>query len=429
MSTSSGAHSGRAVRESPPSRRARWHATIAQALEILLGDRVEDRAAELARHAASAGALIEPSILAISCMAGERLLTAHAFEEALSQFERAWRVRAAAVRRVGSRDSCWPRTRAGGNRGPVEPAAGMGDAAPRDRLLRAGRRNQPRHSRCDRSPYFSRRSNGRRRTIRQIDHHTRRVARRRPAACADGSGRVLRDGRLQSGAGAFARALEISAAERDAGLELRTLAYATSVDHFDLRWSEVLAKSRRIRELARRVDDPRSETYARYRAAFALMQTGHADEATIESGANLALAEQLKDRGLLADALYVKSTLAQLKGDWREARAYSDRALALSPHQLPFLQIRLLLECETGHRKAGNACLERILAAERRAGPWPLAGAVTAIALSQIGCLWNDSTSCDAALRASRAVLERRPAIPMAQTGRVSAADSSRFTE
>src|SRR4029434_6028510 len=102
-----------------------------------------------------------------------------------------------------------------------------------------------------------------------------------------------------------------------------------------------------------------SETYARYRAAFARMQTGHVDEATLESDANLALAEQLKDRGLLADALYVKTTLAQLKGEWREARACSDRALALSPHQIPFLQIRLLLECETGHRTAGNAYLER----------------------------------------------------------------------
>ena len=55
---------------------------------------------------------------------------------------------------------------------------------------------------------------------------------------------------------------KLAAAERDAGLEPHA-AYATSVDHFDLRWSEVLAKSRRIRELARRVDDPRSETYAR----------------------------------------------------------------------------------------------------------------------------------------------------------------------
>jgi tetratricopeptide (TPR) repeat protein len=125
----------------------------------------------------------------------------------------------------------------------------------------------------------------------------------------------------------------------------------------------------------------------------------------------------LKDRGQLADALYVKSTLAQLKGDWREARAYSDRALALSPQQLPFLQIRLVLECETGHRKTGNAYLERILPAERRAGPWPLAGAITAITLARIGCLWSDNTSCDAALRASRTVLERQPAIPMAQVG------------
>jgi predicted ATPase len=41
-----------------PSRRARWHATIARALETLRGDRVEGRAAELARNVACAGALI-----------------------------------------------------------------------------------------------------------------------------------------------------------------------------------------------------------------------------------------------------------------------------------------------------------------------------------------------------------------------------------
>jgi len=179
-----------------------------------------------------------------------------------------------------------------------------------------------------------------------------------------GAAEYFETGDYRAAQAAFARALEISSAERDAGLELRTLAYATSVDHFDLRWSEVLAKSRRIRELARRVDDPRSETYARYRDAFALMQTGHADEGTLASDANLALAEQLKDRGLLADALYVKSALAQLKGEWREARAYSDRALALSAHQVPFLQTRLLLESETGNRKAGEAYLERLLAGE-----------------------------------------------------------------
>jgi len=62
-----------------PSRRARWHATLARALEALHGDRVEDRAAELARHAACAGVLVSPALLAkYSCMAGERLLAAAA---------------------------------------------------------------------------------------------------------------------------------------------------------------------------------------------------------------------------------------------------------------------------------------------------------------------------------------------------------------
>jgi DNA-binding CsgD family transcriptional regulator len=77
----------------------------------------------------------------------------------------------------------------------------------------------------------------------------------------------------------FGRALEVSETAHEPGLELRTLAYASSVDHFDLRWQEVIAKSRRARDLARRVDDLHPETYASYRAAYALMQTGCADEA------------------------------------------------------------------------------------------------------------------------------------------------------
>jgi DNA-binding CsgD family transcriptional regulator len=403
-----------------PSRRARWHATIARALETHLGDRVEDRAAELARNAASAGALIEPSFLAkYACIAGERLLTAHAFEEALSHFERAWRAReglpfdsAAAATLVGlGRAQAATAARWNRQQGWVTLRCAL------DYYVKAGELSRAIAIATD--PHISAEgATAVASTIRQIHDLTPRGSLEEGRLLARmGAAEYFETGDYRAAGAAFARALEISAAERDAGLELRTLAYATSVDHFDLRWSEVLAKSRRIRELARRVDDPRSETYARYRAAFALMQTGHADEASLESDANLALAEQLKDRGLLADALYVKSTLAQLQGNWGEARAHSDRALALSPHQVPFLQIRLLLECETGHRKAGKAYLKRILAAERHVGPWPLAGAITAIALSQLGCLWNDSTSCDAALRASRAILERRPAIPMAQTG------------
>ena len=68
---------------------------------------------------------------------------------------------------------------------------------------------------------------------------------------------------------------------------MRTLAYETSVDHFDLRWQDVLSKSRRVLKLARRIDDLHSETYARYRAAYVLTHTGRTDEARLEVEANL----------------------------------------------------------------------------------------------------------------------------------------------
>lgn len=401
-----------------PSRRARWHATIAQTLESLLGDRVEDRAAELARHAASAGALSEPSMLAkYSYVAGERLLAAHAFEEALSHFDRAWRARerrpfdaAAAANLVGlGRAQAATAVRWNRQQGWTTLRRAIAYYVQAGEISRAIAVATDPHISVEGSADVAA-------TIRQIHDLTPRGSLEEGWLLARlGAAEYFETGDYRVAQAAFARALEIAAAERDAGLELRTLAYATSVDHFDLRWSDVLAKSRRIGDIARRADDPRSEIYARYRAAFALIQNGQTDEATFESDANLALAEQLKDRGLLSDAVYLKNLLAQLRGDWREARVHSDRALALSPHQIPLLQIRLLLECETDHRKAGHAYLERVLAAERRAGPWPLAGAFTAVLLSQLACLWHDNTCCDAALRTSRAVLAKRPAIPMAQ--------------
>jgi predicted ATPase len=244
----------------PRSRRARWHATIAQALEILLGDRVEDRAAELARNAASAGALIEPSVLAkYSCMAGERLLTAHAFEEALSHFERAWRARealpfdaSAAATLVGlGRAQAATAVRWNRQQGWVTLRRAL------DYYVKAGEISRAIAVATD--PHISvEGATNVAATIRQLHDLTPRGSLEEGRLLARmGAAEYFETGDYRAAQAAFARALAISAAEHDAGLELRTLAYATSVDHFGLRWSEVFANSRRIRELARRVDDPR----------------------------------------------------------------------------------------------------------------------------------------------------------------------------
>ena len=401
-----------------PSRRARWHATIAHTLETLLGDGVENRAAELAHHAASAGALIEPAVLAkYSRIAGERLLTVHEFAEALTHFGRAWRAReglefdgAAAATLVGlGRAQAATAPRWNRQQGWLTLRRAI------DYYLQSGE--------IGRAVAVATDANISVEGATDVAATIRRIRDVTPPGSLEegwllarmGAAEYFETGDYAAAQTAFARALRIAAGADAAGLELRTLAYAISIDHFDLRWPELLAKSRRVRELAQRVEDIRSETYARFREAYTLTNLGRADEGVFESDTALALAERLKDRGLLADVLYVKSMLAQMRGDWREARAYNDRALTLSAHQIPILMARVLLECETGRRHAGDRYLQRLLAAEQRAGPWPLAGVCTALSASHAGCLWNDNRLCDTALRASRVVLKRRPPTRLAQ--------------
>ncbi|MBM3770868.1 MAG: hypothetical protein FJW27_06200, partial [Acidimicrobiia bacterium] len=385
-------------------------------------DRLDGRIAELAQHAASAGTRIEATVLVkYACMAGERFLAAHAFEEALVQFQRAWDARkalpldAAATATLAGLGCARAATAVRWNR---QQAWGLLRRAV-EFHLRAGNTPQAIAIASASDPRITvEGTTGVVAALQQI----REVA--RVESTEDGwllarlgAATYFETGDYRAAQAVFAQARAAAAVTGEAGLALRMLAYETSVDHFDLRWPEVLVKSRRARDLAQRVDDLQSETYARCRAAYALMMTGRTREAVAESEAHLAVAERLRDRGLLADALYIKSALAQLRGEWREARAYNDRALAQSAHQLPSFHTRALLEYETGNRQAGDTYLSRLLAAERRerAGPYPLAGIYEALAYSQLLRLGNGHSTSGAALRAARAVLERRPPFPLAQ--------------
>jgi DNA-binding CsgD family transcriptional regulator len=399
------------------ARRAHWHAAILHTLERLHGSLVDDVAAELATHAARAELLVgSATVVKYSRMAGEQKVAAHAFEDALPHFARAWRAR---------------------NPAPLDAEAaailfGLG-CAQAATALRWNRQEGWSKLRLAIDYYLQAGDVGR--AVAAATH---------PSVLPEGVSGVsdviehvvasVRLGSTQEGwlrarlgaavyfetadygraRAAFDRALEIAAAHRDPALELRTLAYETSVDHFDLRWQDVLPKSRRVMELARRIDDPHSETYARYRAAYVLTHTGRADEARVEVEANLTAAERLGDHGLLTDALFLASTLAHLRGEWREARAHSDRGLALTPRHLVLLHGRVHLEYETGHEKDGGVYLHRLLEAESFAGPYPLSGSFTAMAMSQVAALSNRTTGCEPALAAARGILARPTSVPNA---------------
>src|SRR4030095_451193 len=151
--------------------------------------------------------------------------------------------------------------------------------------------------------------------------------------------------------------------------------------------------------------------YASYRAAYALVNTGRIDAAHEQVQETLTVAERLRDRGLLGDALYVNALLALLRGHWDEARALSDRGLALEGRHLPLLQVRAVLEYETGKDVAGGQYVQRLVEADRDAQLYPLAGMFTALALSHIAYITNGMTYTEAAIVAARAGITKPAAV------------------
>jgi DNA-binding CsgD family transcriptional regulator/tetratricopeptide (TPR) repeat protein len=393
-----------------PSRRAHWHAAVVELMEQRLGARVEEHAADLAYHAARAEALVGSSrVVKYSRLAGERMLATHAFDEASRHFERAWRARnsvpcdddaAGILAGLGLAQAAttvrWNRQEAWANvRRAIEYYLEAGEI-------------QKAVAAVTHASLAVEGVAGVTDVIRRVLPFVREGSREAASLLARGAAAAyFETGSDQPTQQWFARALGIASSHEDAGLELQVLAQSISVDHFALRWHDVLVKSRRVLELAGRVDELHWQAYASYRAAFVLTHTGRIEEANEQVRENLAVAERLRDRGLLADALYVEAVLAQLRGQWEEARAQSDRGLALAAGHLPLLHARAVLEYETGNDVTGGQYVQRLIDADRDAQPYPLAGVFTAVTLSQIAYITNGMTDTEPAIRAARAVMAK----------------------
>ena len=397
-----------------PSRRAHWHAAVLDLMEQRLGARVEEHAADLAYHAARAEALVGSSrVVKYSRIAGERMLATHAFDEALRHFERAWRARnsvpydddaAGILAGLGYAQAAtslrWNRQEAWHNvRRAVEHYVEAGEIEKAVAVV-------------THLSLSAEGVSGVADVIRRLMPSVGEGSREAASLLARGAAAAyFETGNDQPAQQWFSRALSIALSHQDAALELRVLAQSISVDHFALRWDEALAKSRRVLELAERVDELHSKAYASYRTAYVLTNTGRIEEAHEQVQETLTVAERLRDRGLLGDALYINSLLAQLRGQWEEARAQSDRGLALAAGHLPLLHMRAVLEYETGNDVAGGQYVQRLIEADRDAQPYPLAGIFTALALSHIAYITNGMTDAEPAIAAARAVMAKPSAV------------------
>jgi DNA-binding CsgD family transcriptional regulator/tetratricopeptide (TPR) repeat protein len=85
----------------------------------------------------------------------------------------------------------------------------------------------------------------------------------------------------------------------------------------------------------------------------------------------LPVAERLRHRTRLWQALQANTVVSSLEGEWETALSLSDRALVLSPRNPNLLGYRALIEYTVGDFVQGGTYLERLLEAMQRTAPGP----------------------------------------------------------
>jgi DNA-binding CsgD family transcriptional regulator len=155
-----------------------------------------------------------------------------------------------------------------------------------------------------------------------------------------------------------------------------------------------------------------AEVWPHFLAAGACWFSGLIERASHHAAIILELAENLRNRGFLANALVGKSIIAMTRGDWDATREFTDRGFSVQPGFFWPLGPRIKLEYETGNYEAGQVFLKRLLEIARRAPADPTGEhAGVASLIPQIAYLTGDESQLDLAKEAAEVVLSS-PATP-----------------
>lgn len=213
--------------------------------------------------------------------------------------------------------------------------------------------------------------------------------------------------------GAFGRALVIARREEDASLEMRTLAYWSTVDVYQLRWRDAEKRATEATRIAHALGDAGVGARARFDAAFAAAAIGESTALSLHAQACLDESERLRDHFWTGSALWMSAIASYLAGRWDEARESLRKGLGVRPRDPRLLSLAARLDFEVGSPDAGSKHVALLLEAMRQAPPgatWEFS--TPALLLPVLGLLGDGGSDLRTAEFAARTVLSSSAATP-----------------
>lgn len=154
----------------------------------------------------------------------------------------------------------------------------------------------------------------------------------------------------------FDRAMAIAAREKDKNLEMRALVCSLETDLRAGRWKDVLGKAKRATELASELGDLRSEARSEITAAYAALWSVDEGELDAHAARGLKAAEKLNNKMRLFMSLHQNLVICTQSGRWKEGREFGHRGFALS-EEPSFTMLYIdwaVLEYQTGNFDKGR---------------------------------------------------------------------------
>ena len=407
------------------TKRTRLHARIAEALEEAYGAEAEAHAAQLARHFVQAQTVLgTDKLVHYSLVAGQRALSARAYEEAEAHLQRGLTGKGVALTDTEpAKDSEAAALLSCLGQAQIGTQSGFGGINALATLTRAF------------DYYIS--AGDVAQAVRIAAHHIpintgieliQQAVELVPPDSHD-AGKLLsrsitplrsKYDRVQN---AVQGALEIARLHQDLELEMHALVSSACVDYSHCRFSQSLDHYMQVIQLAERVDQTFDESHARFDLSHVFAALGDLEEAARHAEAMLEVADRSGNLQWQTFAMETNQNLSRSRGDWQAVRDFAERGLMLTPTDHNILGCRALVEYELGDFEAGKTYLDQLLSLQLGQSTvqleFPIVGAWTVplIVLPMVARITGDPVDYDRIEATARTIISSPSVYPGAAQG------------